>query len=66
MNTPVSPPAPPPVPPPMLPRVPPGRRVRTPSPLELMDHLISLAREADRAGHERAASELVGLALSVC
>lgn len=66
MNTPVSPPAPLPVLPPTWPRVPPGRRVRTPSPLELMDHLISLAREADRAGHGRTASELVGLALAVC
>lgn len=66
MNTPIPPLAPLPVPPPTCPRVPPGRRVRTPGPLELMDHLISLAHEADRAGHGRTASEPVGLALAVC
>lgn len=36
------------------------------SPLVLVDRLISLARDADRAGHGRTASRLVELAHVVC
>ena len=35
------------------------------SPLVLADRLISLAREADRAGYTDSASRLVGMALAV-
>ena len=35
------------------------------SPLVLSDRLITLAREADRAGYVDAASRLVGMALAV-
>ncbi len=36
------------------------------SPLVLVDRLISLAQETDRAGHRRVASGLVALAHAVC
>ncbi|MGH7118515.1 MAG: hypothetical protein ACREFP_05950 [Acetobacteraceae bacterium] len=36
------------------------------SPLVLIDRLIALAEEADRAGMERAAGSLVRLAYAVC
>jgi hypothetical protein len=35
------------------------------SPLMLADRLISLAQEADRAGHPAAATTLIGLAYTV-
>jgi hypothetical protein len=35
------------------------------SPLMLSDHLITLAKEADRAGYPNTASRLVGLACTV-
>ncbi len=37
----------------------------TVSPLVLADRLITLAREADRAGYTDSASRLVGMALAV-
>ncbi len=43
----------------------PTPRPPTVSPLILADRLISLAREADRAGYTDSASRLVGMALAV-
>lgn len=50
----------------MNPFVPRSLHPQTVSPLVLMDRLISLARDADLAGHARTASGLIALALAVC